>query len=113
MKESKWANTIYFAYNSLVIGAKGILLSQDIRCNTHKGIIEDFQKQIVEQGLISLDQPYEELVLQINQNEPTEQFARAYVNEAREFLRKVVAFRKSEQLSLEEDKLVVSSHYKA
>ncbi len=108
----EWSNAIFFAYNTLIIGAKGILLSKDIRCNTHNGIIKDFQEQIYEKSQISLDIPYESLVLQINQNEPSEFFAKEYLSQATEFLRKVIALRKSEQVTLEED-LVVSSHYKA
>ncbi len=111
--ESNWANAIYFAYNSLVIGAKAILLGEDIRCNTHKGIIKDFQEKIQDEGHIQLDQRYDELVLQINKHEPAEAFAFSYVDQASDFLRKIVEFRKSRQLVLDDEKVVVSSHYKA
>ncbi len=111
--DNEWASAIYSAYNSLVIGAKAILLGEDVRCNTHKGIINDFQEKIYAADLIRLDRPYDELVLQINKHEPTEAFAYSYVDQANDFLRKIVDFRKSKQVVLNDDQVVVSSHYKA
>ncbi|MEQ9402534.1 MAG: nitrite reductase [Cyclobacteriaceae bacterium] len=113
LDEKQWANAIFFAYNSLVIGAKGILLGEDIRCNTHKGIISDFQKEISNKGLLRLDIPFDQLVLQINKRAPEKDFAHSYVNQARGFLKKIIEFRKSRQLILDNDQVVVSNHYKA
>lgn len=107
--EHKWANSIYYSYNAFVIGAKAILLSKDIQCNTHQGIINDFQKHIQETGLIDLPVAFEDLVTQINQYEPSEAFAQAYHDEAQAFFSKVVALRKVAQ----PDKLVINEFYKA
>ena len=113
LSEGLWANAIYYAYNSQVIGAKGTLLSKDVKCNTHKGIMDDFQKELVEAGHIELATSFGEQVLQINQFEPTEKFARKYFEEAQYFLRKIVGLRKAEQTILDENKKVISAHYKA
>ncbi len=111
--DEKWANSIYYSYNTLVITAKGILLSKDIQCNTHKGIIDDFQSKIVEEGLIELPGTFQDLVYQINRNEPSESFAYQYLEQATEFLQLAVKFRKADYAVSEGDKLVVSNFYKA
>ena len=61
LTEEKWANAIYYAYNTLVIGAKAILLHKDIQCNTHQGIIEDFQAHVVEKGELVLTSGYSKI----------------------------------------------------
>ncbi len=113
LSEALWANAIYYTYNSQIIGAKGILLSKDVKCNTHQGIIDDFQKEIILAGFIDLPTSFDEQVLQINQYEPTEGFARKYFTEAQDFLRKLIALRKADQTILDENKKVISAHYKA
>ena len=47
-------------------------------------------------GKFKLEQGFEKMVLQLNRNAPTESFAKAYLNDAEEFLTKVEAFRKLE-----------------
>ncbi|MEP0368435.1 MAG: nitrite reductase [Cyclobacteriaceae bacterium] len=104
-----WSNAIYYTYNALVIGAKAILLSKDIQCNTHLGIIGDFEEKVQNEGLVSLDTSFSELVLQINKNEPSEEFALAYYEQAKKVCDEIIALRNAES----DDKLVVSSFYKA
>ena len=104
-----WSNAIYYTYNALVIGAKAILLSKDIQCNTHLGIIGDFEEKIQKEGLVNLDASFSELVLQINKNEPSEEFALSYYEQAKKVCDEIVALRNAES----DDKLVVSSFYKA
>jgi sulfite reductase (ferredoxin) len=108
IEQGIWSNAIYYSYNSLVIGAKATLLSKDIQCNTHIGIIKDFETNVQNQGLIQLADSFEELVLKINKNEPTETFAKAYYAIAKDFLTKIIELRKSET-----DKLVIGNFYKA
>ncbi len=109
LAQGLWSNAIYYSYNTLVIGAKATLLSKDIHCNTHIGIIKDFQAQVQNEGLIQLSDSFEDLVLQINKNEPTEAFAKAYYATAKDFLTKIIALRKSES----DEKLVIGNFYKA
>lgn len=109
LAEGKWADAIYYSYNTFVIGAKAILLSKDIQCNTHIGIIEDFQKHCVETGEFEGIESFSELVLQINKYEPDEAFAAAYLGQANDFFTQVNNFRSKEA----KDKLVVNEFYKA
>lgn len=109
-----WADSIYHSYTGFIIGAKALLLSEDYKCNTHKGIINDFQKYFVETGQFDLDGNYSELVLQIKKHEPTKAFAEAYQEQAADFVQKVIAYREKQLvLANGEEKLVVDSYYKA
>ncbi|WP_421872123.1 nitrite reductase [Marinoscillum sp.] len=108
LEEQKWANAIYYAYNTLVIGAKAILLHKDIQCNTHAGIIEDFQNEVINKGELSAIGDFAELVLQINKYEPTEDFAKSYLGQAEAFFAAINSLRNGEA-----DKLVINEFYKA
>lgn len=108
IEQKQWANAIYYAYNTLVIGAKAILLHKDIQCNTHNGIIEDFQAEVIAKGELSAISDFPELVLQINKYAPTEEFATAYLGQAAAFFDGINALRKGEA-----DKLVINEFYKA
>ncbi len=108
------ADSIYHSYTAMIIGAKAMLLSEDIKCNTHKGIADDFQKHFVATGRFNSIQDFAALVFQINQNEPTEAFAVQFHAEAKQFIKQVIETRER-QLSNEggADKLVVGNYYRA
>jgi len=106
-EERKWADSIYYSYNTLVIGAKAILLSKDVQCNTHNGIIEDFQKHVIDAGEFADISSFGDLVLQINQYEPCAEFAEKYLGQAEAFFGQINALRSGQ------DKLVVNEFYKA
>ena len=46
-----FADSIYQSYSGLVHSAKAFLLTLDVACNTHHGIINDFDKHVVEPGI--------------------------------------------------------------
>ncbi len=96
LTEEKWAASIYYAYTSLVNTAKAILTSENVKTNTHQGIIKDFQTQFVETNKISLEKSFEEMVLQLNKVEPSEEFAKSYIAEAKAFLKTVDQYRNRE-----------------
>ena len=108
-----YADGIYYAYATYVVGAKAILLSEDIACNTHRKIITDFQTEIVDSGKINLGYNYEERALSINKQKPTEDFARQQLSEASRFLKLIVEYRDRQQSVQGVDKEVVASYYKA
>lgn len=95
LNEGSWADSIYHTYTTFISGAKTLLLTKEIQCNTQHGIIADFQKNFVENGEFKLTNDFKTLVLQINQNEPTESFAKTYYEEAKNFLNYVVSYRKN------------------
>lgn len=87
-----------------------MLLSKDIECNTQIKILKDFDEHLVNTGEFKIEDGLENTVLTINQNEPEQDFAKAYVEQFQQFLQKVISHRES---SLNANKVVVESNYKA
>ncbi len=108
----KWADAIFHAYTGFVISAKALLLSADVKCNTHINIINDFQKHFVETKLIPQIEDFHALVLQLNKYEPKHAFASNYHNQASVFV-KLVSLYREKDLKDGGDKEVINSHYKA
>ncbi|MEL7123021.1 MAG: HEPN domain-containing protein, partial [Bacteroidota bacterium] len=113
-EEEGYADAIYHAYTAFVIGAKAILLSLDVKCNTHRKILDDFQKIAIEPGLITGYEDFPSTVLDMKKQAPTLDFARTYIEKATKFVEQVNAHRE-QQLVAEGgvDKLVVNDYYKA
>jgi len=84
--DGRWADAIYHAYNVFVSSAKALLLDKGINSSTQAGVIREFDAQYVEKGEFELSGTFNDLVLQINQNEPLQEFATAYIAQATEFL---------------------------
>jgi len=89
----RWSDAIYHAYNTFISSAKALLLDKNINSSTQTDIIREFDNHYVSTGEISLPTSFNDLVLQINKNEPSESFAAAYIKEAAEFLETVKAKR--------------------
>ncbi|MDB4292523.1 nitrite/sulfite reductase [Maribacter sp.] len=96
LEDKKWAASIYHSYASMVNTAKAMLTSEKVKVNTHRSIIKDFDEVYLKSGRMSYKGGFEELVLQINKNEPTQEFAEKYLNNALGFLGEVELFRKRE-----------------
>ncbi len=90
--ENAWADGIYHAYSCFIQTAKSLLLDENVSCNTQHGIISDFDKHFVETGRFQVDN-FRNLVLQINQHEPTESFAKQYFQQAKAFYDKAQQYR--------------------
>ena len=94
-KNGAWADAIYHSYNVLISSAKALLLDKSINSSTQTGIIREFDAQYVEKGEFSLNGTFNDLVLQINKNEPSEAFATTYLAAASGFLGDVKAKREA------------------
>ncbi len=112
-EKEEWAEGLYYSYLAFVIGAKGLLLGADVKCNTHRGILKDFQTNFVEKGSFFDWSDFPALVTSINQYEPEEAFARDYGESARAFIKKVIQTRENGLAEAGADKLVVNNYYKA
>ena len=99
-----YADAIYNAYSAFVHAAKGLLLQQGVQCNTQAGILKDFDIHFTQNGSYTESNSLKETVLQMNDSEPTEEFANGYLQLAKNF----VAFAKNfrEQLVLNEKAVV-------
>ncbi len=93
-----FADAIYYAYSAFVHTAKALLISENIKTNTQAGIITDFDQNFVANNKIELHLSFEDLVYQINQQEPTADFAAYYIEQSRLFKQKAADYR-AEQLS--------------
>jgi sulfite reductase (ferredoxin) len=93
LNDKKWSDAIYLAYAGLVSGAKALLLAEKQKTNTHAGIIDAFDTVFVESNKINLGTSFREFVYQINKNEPSEAFAKQYIQESIAFFDKLEAYR--------------------
>ncbi|NJB86276.1 sulfite reductase (ferredoxin) [Lewinella marina] len=100
------ADASYHAYSAMVTAAKALLLAEDVKCNTHIGILNDFQEHFGERFAEIRD--FKSYVLRIKGTEPSPEFAADYIADARAFVTKAIATRERQL-----DKQVVSEYYKA
>jgi sulfite reductase (ferredoxin) len=80
-----WSDAIYHSYAVLVNSAKALLLDKGVNCSTQTGVIKEFDTNYVETGEVILNSSFSDLVLQINKNEPSAEFAENYFKEAELF----------------------------
>ncbi|MBO9155046.1 nitrite reductase [Chitinophaga sp. GCM10012297] len=98
LANNAWADSIYQSYASLIQTAKCILLDENVNCNTQHGIMNDFDKHFVETGKFKIPaETFRSLVLQINQHEPTESFAKQYYQQAKNFFDQAQQYRTERQ----------------
>jgi sulfite reductase (ferredoxin) len=110
-EQQLWAESLYNAYTAMIVAAKALLLTEDIRCNTHIGILKDFDKHFVQEGKFVVPESFESYVLEFNNQPPAQDFAAEYLKRAQTFLSKAQEFR---SVALDEsEKLVVNSYYNA
>ncbi len=112
LEKTRFSDAVYHAYSAFVIGAKAMLLGKDIHCNTHQGIIQDFNDHYHLTGEWKSDISFSDMVLQINKNEPSATFTQTYVQAAGQFLA-YIKQKRQEQVVGGEDRLVVQNYYKA
>ncbi len=92
-----WADAIYHAYGSMITGAKALLMGNGVATNTQHGILKDFDQHFGEYFCPSeTGDGFRQIVLSLNQYEPSEAFARHYVSNAGEFLDYVRSYREKE-----------------
>lgn len=113
LREEAYADAIYNAYSAFVIGAKALLLSVDIKCNTQIGILESFEEHFGQTEDFGQAKSFKTLVLQMKSQEPEKDFAHEYFQSANSFLRQVRTFRQRQLQSEGKEKLVISDFYKA
>ena len=93
LEEEKWSDAIYLTYAGFVNGAKALLLSENQKTNAHAGIIDLFDTVFVDTNKIALNSSFKDLVYQINQNEPSEEFAKKYIQEGIAFFENIESYR--------------------
>jgi sulfite reductase (ferredoxin) len=89
-----YGDAVYATYVTFVSGAKALLTMESINCNTQMGIINDFDKHLVQTGKISFNGSFAEELLTINKQEPTKDFATQFLAKALTFVEQIKSFRK-------------------
>ncbi|WP_166963117.1 HEPN domain-containing protein [Yeosuana marina] len=88
-----YSSAIYHAYSSMVNSAKALLLAENMSTNTQAGIISQFDETFGSSEKLNLGTTFSELIYQIKEYAPTQEFASKYIENANKFLAKVRAFR--------------------
>lgn len=95
--ENRFADAIYYAYQSQVNTAKALLLDKNVSCSTQNGIITEFDKHFE----IEFGGNVKEQILQINKNEPSKDFAADYIYISEEFVKQAILIREAIKSTLE------------
>lgn len=95
----EYADAIYYAYTGFIHSAKALLVAEDKKTNTQAGIIRDFDEFFVASGKVKLDVGFQDLVYQLNTQEPSEEFAEYYINQSKLFNRQLTEYRNTQLVS--------------
>jgi sulfite reductase (ferredoxin) len=93
LRNAQYADSIYHSYSAFINTAKAMLLTRDVKPSTQIQVLNDFQTHFVDTGNFPLAANFREFVLRINKSEPTEEFAIAYLEDSKKFLKDIVAYR--------------------
>ncbi|MEY4432412.1 MAG: hypothetical protein RLZZ44_542 [Bacteroidota bacterium] len=96
VNDQKWSDSIYLTYAGFVNAAKALLLAEKQKTNHHAGIIDLFDTVFVETKKIQLATTFNELVYQIKANEPSEAFAKQYLEQATAFFATIEEYREKD-----------------
>jgi sulfite reductase (ferredoxin) len=89
-----FADSIYSSYTTFISGAKAMLISETIQCNTQIGILNDFDEHFVKKGTFNFAEgSFHDHVMKMNNQEPSKEFAAKYLAEAKAFFNKMVELR--------------------
>jgi len=89
-----YADSIYSSYVTFVSGAKALLTSEGVNCNTQIGIINDFDKHFTAKGLVTFKEgSFSEHVQKMDKHEPSKEFAEQFLKEAKAFCEKLTELR--------------------
>ena len=96
IKVERWSDSIYHSYAAFVNAAKAMLTAEGVKNNTQAGIIKAFDETFVSTGLINLSKSFGETVFQIKTNEPTEAFAKTYLEQSIAFIKTIEVYRQKQ-----------------
>ena len=94
LKNNAFADSVYHSYAAGIHAAKAILIFSKVHCNTHIGVMQDFDKHLGELFGFTGDHTFTKFITQINQKTATKNFAHEYFNELKEFIESVDSYHK-------------------
>ncbi|MDF3025906.1 MAG: Ferredoxin--nitrite reductase [Fluviicola sp.] len=86
LKESRYADAIYYGYSAGIHSAKAKLIEKGIRCNSQQEILTDFDAHLGMDFGWSEQNSFSEFILRINKEKASEYFANQYVTEIEELM---------------------------
>jgi sulfite reductase (ferredoxin) len=89
MDAKAYSDSIYHAYSVFISSAKALLLDKGINSSTQVGIIRDFDEHYKDSQILQGLESFADLVLQINKNEPSAEFAQAYLGSTVDFIKRI------------------------
>ncbi len=89
----EYADSIYHAYTGFINSAKALLVSEGVKTNTQAGIVRDFDAHFIDPGKFTLTSSFNDLVYQLNQQEPTREFAEYYLQQSQLFNQQLTEYR--------------------
>ncbi len=92
LAQKAYADSIFYSYSSFIETAKAILIKEDKSCSTQYEIITEFGKLYNNRLKILEKSSFHNVVMQINENEPAENFAQQCLQAANEFVAEVTSF---------------------
>ncbi len=84
LNNGRYGDSAYYSYAAFINTAKTILLVKDVKTNTHHGVISDFTEHFGGEDTW-IAEPFRDLVLEINKQNPDAIFAENYLNKAKDF----------------------------
>lgn len=87
--EQRYADSIYHSYSVFISSAKALLLDKGVNSSTQIGVIREFNVHYGKDFEFAGFTEFADLVLQINKNEPSIEFAAAYLEQVTNFLNQV------------------------
>jgi sulfite reductase (ferredoxin) len=95
LEEKRFADSIYHAYAAGIHAAKAILIENKVHCNTHTGIINDFDSKVGGDFGFNTNQTFSDFILEINKETPSEVFANTYYKKIESFVKQAIAFKQN------------------
>jgi sulfite reductase (ferredoxin) len=91
-----YADAIYHSYNAFINSAKALLLQEDVKNNTQRDVIANFDKYFVDPGRFDFDGvSFSDHLMRIRHNKPEREFAERFFDESSQFLESVNAYREA------------------
>ena len=89
LENGSFADSLYHSYSAGIHAAKAILIENKVHCNTHAGIIADFDKHLASQFGFDEVNTFADFIQQINKEKASQAFANAYHQKVDRFVNEV------------------------
>lgn len=89
LENGSFADSLYHSYSAGIHAAKAILIENKVHCNTHAGIIADFDKHLASQFGFDEVNTFADFIQQINKEKASQSFANEFHQKVNRFVNEV------------------------